>query len=170
MIVLEGPDLSGKSTIGKMLEDMLGVNAYHFGGPVKSREEFEDRLNSAPTAFLYDRHPAISEQVYGTMGDRKPLIPPDELTNLLIDMDPLIFYCDPGLPFLLDQLQHLKPKPHKKQDHVDQVRENYTKIYHKYSELMESLSKVIRVRKVNFLTVTKDQLKESINEYFRRQR
>jgi len=168
MIVLEGPDLSGKSTIGKMLEDMLGVNAYHFGGPVKSREEFEDRLNSAPTAFLYDRHPAISEQVYGTMGDRKPLIPPDELTNLLIDMDPLIFYCDPGLPFLLDQLQHLKPKPHKKQDHVDQVRENYTKIYNKYSELMGSLSKVIRVRKVNFLTVTHDELKGLINEYFRR--
>jgi len=170
MIVLEGPDLSGKSTVGKMLEDMLGVNAYHFGGPVKTKIGFEDRLNSAPNAFLYDRHPTISEQVYGTIGDRTPLIPAEELTQMLIDLDPLVIYCDPGLPFLLTQLKHLKSKPHKNQNHVDQVRENYTKIYNKYSELMDSLSKVIRVRKVNFLTVTKDQLKESINEYFRRQR
>jgi hypothetical protein len=167
-IILEGPDLSGKSTIGERLEDLIGVSRYHFGGPVKSRIEFDSRLNCAPNAFLYDRHPAISEQVYGTIGDRKPLMPPEELTKMLTDLDPLVLYCDPGLPFLLTQLHHLKSKPHKKQYHVDQVRESYTEIYHKYSELMESLSRVIRVRKVNFLTVTEEELKGLINEYFRR--
>jgi len=167
-IILEGPDLSGKSTIGERIGDMIGTLPFHFGGPVKTKEAFEHRLKTAKLTMFYDRHPAISEQVYGTIGDRTPLIPAEELTQMLIDLDPLVVYCDPGLPFLLTQLKHLKSKPHKNQDHVDQVRENYTKIYYKYSELMESLSKTIRVRKVNFLTVTHDELKGLINEYFRR--
>lgn len=168
MIILEGPDLSGKSTIGKKLETLLGMPIYHFGGPPIDGVDLKNRIEYAPKNYIYDRHPAISEQVYGTLKGRQSVIPPTILTQHLIDNDPLIFYCDPGLEYLETKLHCLNTKPHKKEDHVRRVKENYTYIYNKYEEVMTSLSYVLMVVKVDFRYVTNEQLKGKINEYFRR--
>lgn len=76
MIVLEGPDGSGKTTLKDMLLERLdGVEEHERastskGGPVKHPFAWAEAdvlsWDSQPFS-LYDRHPFISEPIYGTV-------------------------------------------------------------------------------------------------------
>lgn len=75
-IIVEGPDGSGKSTLIAHLRESLGMLVHQkastsVGGPVESLARWIDGdlmtlgiLNGGPT-YIYDRHPAISEPIYG---------------------------------------------------------------------------------------------------------
>ena len=168
MIILEGPDLGGKSTIANILVSVTGMRTHHFGGPPKSKEEITDRIKSAPSKVIFDRHPCISEQVYGHMQNRTPVLDTEYMDKLIMVYDPLIFYCNPGLSFLHSKMHFLKSKAHKSQEHVDFVRQNYDANYRRYEQVMAKLAKRgINIVKVHFQEVTAKFIEERLDEYYR---
>ena len=162
MVILEGPDLSGKSTVGKMLAGITKLEIHHSGGPPKGTEEAIARVYDTPQNKILDRHICISEQIYGNMGRRNPKLTVSYMDLWLYKNQPLILFCDPGLEFLLSQLHLLKEKPHKTQEHIEQVRSTYKTIYHKYVHLMNKLKTLTRVMYIDFNSVTKEELKVMI--------
>lgn len=76
-VIIEGPDGGGKSTlIGKLLHDEGLALAPKFSRSVEGPHEghIQSALSdmySPLGGFVYDRHPAISEPIYGTVVRRK---------------------------------------------------------------------------------------------------
>lgn len=72
-IILEGPDGSGKTTLGQELQGHFPKMEMHprfctsKEGPIENlaEEVFKD-IKSKPTHFIYDRHPCVSEYVYNS--------------------------------------------------------------------------------------------------------
>lgn len=81
-IIIEGPDGAGKTTLVQSLQ-------YHFpgmeqhprfctstGGPISDlAEAVHHDVRTDPTNFLYDRHPVISEFIYGLAIPERRLAP-----------------------------------------------------------------------------------------------
>lgn len=95
MIVLEGPDNSGKSTLAKRLGKMMGRSVIPSGGPAKSEEEIADRVRQYnardPEKVIYDRHPCVSQEIYRQFHGGAPVDP--ELVAGFYSSQPLIIYC-----------------------------------------------------------------------------
>jgi hypothetical protein len=83
MILLEGPDGSGKTNLSKHLHERLGIQvaprfATSEGGPVDELYmKMHADLRTWDTSYeprIYDRHPLISELIYGPLvrGEMKP--------------------------------------------------------------------------------------------------
>jgi hypothetical protein len=72
-IIVEGMDGTGKTTLIKSLVDRLGMVQHPkastpLGGPVKDLDDWVDyELLRRKEPGIYDRHPVISEPVYGTI-------------------------------------------------------------------------------------------------------
>ncbi len=66
-IVVEGPDNSGKSTLINFIAPRLGMRVERSIGPPVSSAEWRDRAAQclAMDNVIFDRHPMISEPVYG---------------------------------------------------------------------------------------------------------
>jgi adenylate kinase family enzyme len=118
MIILEGPDGSGKSTLGFKISEEIGLPIIHSGGPPKSEEELTLRVIYSQDNSLLDRHPYLSEIIYGTLNGRTPMITFDKTWLWLSNNKPLIIYCSPGLDYLLKNLDKLKTKAHKSAEHL----------------------------------------------------
>lgn len=95
-IILEGPDNAGKSTLAAYLSKYLNLPLTHSGGPSKYSGEVNERtvkFNADPETRIYDRHPAISQNLY-----QRALQQRGELVHALhVDafytLRPLIIYC-----------------------------------------------------------------------------
>jgi hypothetical protein len=105
MIIFEGPDNTGKSTAVKQVLHRIPSLVFggHSGGPPKSCEEWEGRMNTIlikPTSetipLVLDRF-FFSEKVYGKILRPDSNIIPRRLMNTLeqrlLEHDPLIIYC-----------------------------------------------------------------------------
>jgi hypothetical protein len=91
-VVIEGPDGSGKSTLASYIASELGWDVIASRGPAKSREEFRSRAVSClhRVNAVFDRHPCVSERIYGTMrGDM--MLEPD-IEEWLYSSRPFIIY------------------------------------------------------------------------------
>lgn len=171
MIILEGPDLGGKTTILKLVGEITGKKPFHFishcGGIPKTKEDMLRHLSEIPDPvnYFYDRHPCISEQIYSFMKGRSPLVPLAYLELIIEAKKPLVLFCYPGHKHLEDNLHHLKVKAWKDDAHIALVRENYWDIVQRYIDYMERLAKKTMVRTVDFRTVTRQEIESYINEY-----
>lgn len=95
-IILEGPDNSGKSTLADLISTALGIEVHHSGGPSKYPGEINERtdmLNADDTTIIYDRHPAISQNIYqqGTMAGGE-FVTAERIANFYA-LRPLLIYC-----------------------------------------------------------------------------
>lgn len=158
MIILEGPDLSGKSTIGARLEALTPRKVFHAGGPPKTMNETYTRILDYPPGCVCDRHVAISEQIYGHLGTRVQMVETYTFDLWIAFNRPLILFCNPGLKHLLNNLKYLKIKPHKPKYHVNDVRTKFQKIYYKYQSVMKKLAVHTRVETIDFRTITDNEL------------
>jgi len=165
MILLEGPDLSGKTTVGRHLSEFTGLKIHHFGAPPKSPEEIMARIENTPKDMLLDRHPCISEQVYCTLRG-KILVKPEILWNALQKLNPFIIYCNPGWEYLESKLHYLNQKEHKSKEHVEQVRQRYFDIYTRYQNIMVHCSTILdlKVIPVDFRNLSMIRLKRICRE------
>lgn len=122
MIIVEGMDNTGKSTLAKLLSDTFQLPVVDRQGRPETDDEMMQQIMSFllldPPAIL-DRHPLISERVYGLiLKDRRDIFQPPltfsfYLERLLRD-DPLIIYCRPLVSSILnfdkDQMRGVKER------------------------------------------------------------
>jgi thymidylate kinase len=128
-IVLEGIDNSGKSTLANLLSARLERVVVHSGGPEKYEGEFRSRVLSflECKAVIFDRHPCVSERIYGPIRERTLLTP--DLEGLFYSTNPLIVYCRP-----FNRLQGHIVKERDTVQHLEQVKQNYDEILNRYEQ------------------------------------
>lgn len=133
MIVIEGPDNSGKTTLSKRLSKDLGIPFRHSIRP-KTVEELEnsfiDKISN-PNA-IYDRYSPICEYVYGNILRGVSLAGNNLFTisRELNFMQPFVIYCRPP-----DGIIKNSKKPE-----MEGVLENIEKIIKKYDEFFNYYS------------------------------
>lgn len=133
MIIIEGHDNSGKSTLGKHIADRVGLlDIKESEGPPKYPNEMNERVLSyalCKPRTLFVRHPCVSELIYGPLirpNQPKPIM--DELIESFYATSHLFIYCDP-----LDRgLQEHNVKPGETAEHLTGVALQYAKILGQY--------------------------------------
>jgi len=98
MIVVEGIDNSGKSTLVSHLRTVLGYPSQESEGPPHYPGEMNLRVARYASLHhvIFDRHPVVSQTIYGSLRSHSDPIRPD-LVQQFYDARPLFIYCDPGI-------------------------------------------------------------------------
>lgn len=131
-IVLEGPDGSGKSTLAQYVMHELTKSyamtwdTYQSPGPDKSEEQYTRRAEYclSRTQTVFDRHPVVSELIYGTARGKCFLTEP--LSTKFYNQRPLIIYCAP-----IHGTAHTT-KAHDTREHIDLITRRYDAICNMY--------------------------------------
>lgn len=97
MIVVEGMDNSGKSTLGAALAEYMGLLVQESEGPPLSDQEINQRVDKYElmTDRLFVRHPVVSNAIYGKFRPEGNPITPGR-TMIFYDAKPILIYCDAG--------------------------------------------------------------------------
>ena len=92
-IIIEGPDGSGKSTLARHIAQHVPLTLKGGEGPSRSTEEIIARAwrYLKMDGMLFDRHPCISEPIYGQFRT-PPTAIPQEYIDHLYRSKPLIIY------------------------------------------------------------------------------
>ena len=134
MIIVEGPDNAGKTTLCAELQRLgIKLQLQHSGGPIKSREDFDARMHNifAQSNCIIDRFPSVSEAVYGPLFNRDMGINFQEATAHALRRGFMFIYCRPSLDHLLDFAKH-RPSEHTQEGIAPEV-------YHKMVEEKQTL-------------------------------
>lgn len=133
LIVLEGPDAAGKSTLAKFLVDTLGFSHRHSGGPGKRPGEIYERIDAMaddPGPTVYDRHPCVSQNIYlDALGLRGEYVD-DARLNRFYGGNVFIIYCRP----LPDALKRHEMSEFATSDYHKHVERNYDRLTHLYDK------------------------------------
>lgn len=117
MIIVEGPDGGGKTTLIRRLSEDLGLRiaprvvAQDTTAMVDLKLWVEENLNLGYHMKLYDRHRLISEPIYGAVKNR---VEPgfDDLgwmtamMSNFYEIEPTIIYCLPPKAAVIHNVQH----------------------------------------------------------------
>jgi len=97
MIVIEGMDNSGKSTLGEAMALYMGLKVQESEGPPLSDKEINDRVDryESMEGHLFVRHPVISNAIYGLFRKGGNPITRDR-TTIFYAKKPTLIYCDAG--------------------------------------------------------------------------
>jgi predicted HAD superfamily Cof-like phosphohydrolase len=131
IIVIEGPDASGKSTLAKHLAHVLDRTIQPSEGPPKYPGEINERLARYSTLgddIIYDRHPVVSEEVYAYALRRTTDVSLVTMQYFYAQR-PLFIYCD---PLTRDLPRTHNKKPHDTPEHLYAVHENYERLVTAY--------------------------------------
>ena len=147
MIVVEGPDNSGKSTLIKWIKknlDVVELKHNRHGPPsgaweIKLRTEIilDSAIRSShKNGTIVDRFSLIGESIYGPILRGKDLwteIPQDKirLEKVFNDLDPFIIYCRPDTDTILD-LSHHQIKDYDTEEHILNINKNQKLIVQAY--------------------------------------
>jgi len=147
MIILEGPDNAGKSTLAEYIKETNGLTVVHSGGPSKDDNEIVSRMTQymkmADSATVMDRIPCISDPIYCRIirGVSSPLSDSRWMRGLLLHK-PIIIYCRPSEHILLN-LEHHLVKEHETKDHVQLVNERARILIEAYDNVMKSVPHIL---------------------------
>lgn len=101
MIIVEGIDNSGKTTIAKHIAETLGIDYVHNtiiprGSPNEDLSEWimfiEESLMN-PFTRVFDRHPILSERIYGPALRGRNLLATTDYFSTLMEKAPIIVYA-----------------------------------------------------------------------------
>lgn len=149
MIVVEGFDCSGKSTLAARIGDMLGWPVLHAGGPPGSLSGVIEGLARCEERWcqpvIQDRITHISESAYSHLAS--PRTAACALTSIQhIPWTVMVIYCRPPTEFLLDAFQHAHTRQAWDTDaHLNQVRRDAQAIITFYDTVMAMVSHRCRV-------------------------
>lgn len=97
MIVIEGMDNSGKSTLAEAMAEYMDLLVQESEGPPLSDDEINERVDHYGELEdrLFVRHPVISNAIYGAFRPEGNPITPGR-TILFYEARPTLIYCDAG--------------------------------------------------------------------------
>jgi hypothetical protein len=117
MIVIEGPDGGGKSTLVQQISQQFGRPISHrvvdkdTNALVDLKAWTEKNLSFTNDLYVYDRHRLISEPIYGPIIREKPepgFDDPQWLATMMwqfyMKKRPLIIYCLPSLETVIENV------------------------------------------------------------------
>lgn len=149
MILVEGPDNSGKSTLIEQLTvefDLFKCDRPH--GPPKTPEELYNRTMDVQNLYkskklIMDRNPIIGENIYGPILRCKNMwddIPEkeeceEELFSKLLSHTIFLIYCRPPREILLDLSTH-RVKDYDTKEHLESLSKNQSRIVDAYDRFM----------------------------------
>jgi len=168
MIIIEGMDGSGKTSLAQKLSFRLGdvpiKRLVTSGGPTyydllveRTRATLTELRNQVTwnqrPVVIYDRFPLISEAVYGTIlrgrnsfGDEWTA-----LVDLLLALDPIVVYCRPRIDLILQNIRETAD------DQMDGVVSKALELITAYDELISWLQvKANRLRSGRILVYDYD--------------
>ena len=152
MIIIEGPDNSGKSTlIDSLVKDFNLLIADKPHGPPKNIADLVNRtskllLRQDSARYILDRHPLFSEAIYGPILRNKNLWDEnktmrDALLNILDNANSegtvFIIYCRPPDEVVLNFDTHLV-KSYDTTEHLEGLKNKGHEIIKAYDNLMSS--------------------------------
>ena len=150
MIIVEGPDNSGKSTLIKsLIKDFNLLLAEKPHGPPQNVNDLIYRsskllLKQDQKRYIVDRHPLISEKVYGPALRNKDLWEEKKLTycsfmDILNDSSlagsVFIIYCRPPNEVVLNLSTH-EVKGYDTAEHLEALKSNLQKVVEGYDNIM----------------------------------
>lgn len=130
MIVLEGPDGGGKTTLADQLHGILSWPIVNSKGPPADQEELLTRIDTyrkMGKRIIFDRHPVISNTIYGKIAPRP------EIPQPMIDQ----FYFGPAFIIYCRSTDPRRAIPKKDFDTEELIKtytENYEKLVWYYDE------------------------------------
>lgn len=134
MIIIEGMDNSGKSTLCRQISAMLPTWQIQVSeGPPKYQGEQNERVKrylAYPKNTIYDRHPCVSQPIYGQMRTHSDSIDPALIESLYL-LHPLFIYCDPGVRGMQGHVERTEVDT---PAHVAAIHENYRELLKMYRE------------------------------------
>lgn len=146
IVVLEGPDGSGKSTLGRQLEASadLNVSYFHSSKPesVYDQSRIMDEIKSMITnrrTFIVDRAPWISDPIYAKVFNRHLFISNKEIIDHITDPNIRVVYCSPK--GIKPSDVSLAKKSHKSQEYTAQVIAKHKRIIDAYDDLFGQVHK-----------------------------
>lgn len=132
MIVIEGMDNSGKSTLGEMMAYHYGMFVQESEGPPKDAREINqriDRYEKRADRYIFVRHPCISNPIYAKFRAEGDLVTVGR-TVRFYQLKPLIIYCDAGTRGLDDHVV----KDHDSEKHLADITQNYQELLSLYRQ------------------------------------
>jgi hypothetical protein len=146
IIVLEGPDNAGKSTLGRKLSADLSMDLIHPGGPPKHIVEVIARCQeqlltfqlSTEVDFIYDRITCISDMIYRGRDEYKRIFEIYQ-GQLRTAKNVIIIYCRPSDERVKDFSDHVK-KDHETDEVVQHAVANVDRIVDEYDVLMNAFA------------------------------
>ena len=154
MFIIEGPDNSGKSTLGAKLSKELGLPLVHSIKPNPAWSELEALEQSImqllPMRIIRDRTYAISEMVYGPVCRGKSALAelhPQAITNLC-HYNHLIIYCRPPNGVILDN---------KGREQMEGVLENHEELVKRYDKLISEIERTGSIKVILNRTLDTNQ-------------
>lgn len=162
MLIFEGPDNSGKSTIANYISEKIGIPVNHFSGPPEDVEELKERIHfmmANHDKFIFDRIPLIGEDVYSSLRDNNLL---DELENHniirkeFLALNPLIIYCRPRKALIMSTA-HL-PKSYDTPKHIDSIKQKEEELIDRYDEIMSNVKNFIPIWDYDYEVQSKESL------------
>lgn len=139
IVVFEGPDGVGKTTLAKKVAARKDWHYTHSGRPTsiydiqRTLTELED-LALSKKIYLVDRHPGISDIVYSKALDRTLLTSLEELVKSWQQMSFVVFCVAPVNDYKIDE----GFKAHKPKEHLYHVKEQHDKIKQLYEDFFRS--------------------------------
>lgn len=122
VIVIEGPDAAGKTTLAINLGYALHLRIQHSEGPEKWPGEIDERIRRylKMENFIFDRHPCISNPIYSG----NPIN--EQLMAEFMNTEPVFIYCRGNFMDRHVVKEHDSPDHLKKiHDQNDQIRKAY---------------------------------------------
>lgn len=131
MIILEGPDAAGKSTLAEVIATRLQLEIKQGDGPPKGPGEIIERCvrYAEFDNVIFDRHPIISEPIYSKL---RAIDPPNVIPHWMIEafykrQPMLIIFCD-GVRGLSSHVVKEGESP----EHIEALRQRYNDILQSY--------------------------------------
>lgn len=129
MIVIEGMDNSGKSTLARAFGEYMTMRVQESEGPPKSDDEINTRVDEYADMkdTIFVRHPVVSNAIYGKFrleGD--PITPGRAM--IFYESNPLLIYCDAAMRGLDGHIE----KDHDSVDHMKMVNDKYNNLLQEY--------------------------------------